>query len=582
LRLTDEQKIAVCFDGHVCLTACPGSGKTRSIVAKLLRSLDLVRDTPHRVACITYTRAAVFEIEKRIRILGSAGDEDLCEISTIHAFCQNNVFRHYHWRLGLYEEGYSVLSPDSEEYRGFVLQIVRQFELSNYAKNEFEQLNRTTDGQPIVTNNITPDAAVAFWDLLERNSYVDFCNLVYFSYLLLNRYPSISHFLSARFPVVLVDEFQDTTDLQVEILRMIAQHQRTRFFIVGDPEQSIFGFAGARPQLMEEFSQTIKAETLSLSGNFRSSPRIVSCAESLIKREPEMFSTGAARDFVEIPAIVHAKSYFEGITDHFLPALEALRIPLGEAAILAHSFFDLLPLGRALRAYGIPIAGPGSRPYRKRSHLYAGLAEQLCCYVDSPNPLQIPHIEKELFYLSQNITGRPNFRIFTFNGRRVVFRLLRMAECLRERSEGAIDWLVTSSTMTADILCEEEIISKIHRKRLSESAEEIIQEIRGQRDIDANNLTIADLGVFASPDKNLKLMTMHRAKGREFQAVALISLHDGQIPYWNYYSPLTDEVMAEARRLFYVGITRAERLLYMFTSEENKRPHSRFLHEINI
>ena len=88
--------------------------------------------------------------------------------------------------------------------------------------------------------------------------------------------------------------------------------------------------------------------------------------------------------------------------------------------------------------------------------------------------------------------------------------------------------------------------------------------------------------MFASPDENLKLLTLHGAKGREFSAVALISLHDGRIPYHNRYNPLTQAGLEESRRLFYVGITRAKRLLMLFTDEQDYRPRCRFLDDIGL
>jgi DNA helicase II / ATP-dependent DNA helicase PcrA len=99
-----------------------------------------------------------------------------------------------------------------------------------------------------------------------------------------------------------VDEFQDTTDLQVEILALISDQKRTRFFLVGDPYQSIFHFAGARPDLAEQFASRIAARTdKQLSGNFRSSNPLVSQANKLYSRTPTMTAVGHAARYVEQP-----------------------------------------------------------------------------------------------------------------------------------------------------------------------------------------------------------------------------------------------------------------------------------------
>jgi DNA helicase II / ATP-dependent DNA helicase PcrA len=116
MKLTDEQRAAVIEPGNVMLVACPGSGKTRAIVAKLLRAVEAVRGTPRRVACITYTNAAVHEIEQRLRTYGSTGDEELCDVSTIHSFCLNNILRHFFWKLPECRNGFVVLPSDSEVF----------------------------------------------------------------------------------------------------------------------------------------------------------------------------------------------------------------------------------------------------------------------------------------------------------------------------------------------------------------------------------------------------------------------------------------------------------------------------------
>lgn len=110
MRLTSEQRAAIEHNGHVMLSACPGSGKTRVIISKLLRAIDVVRGTPRAAACITYTNAAVQEIEARLRRHIQVGDDRHFEISTIHAFCLQYIFRPFAHRLKGYEEGFQVLT----------------------------------------------------------------------------------------------------------------------------------------------------------------------------------------------------------------------------------------------------------------------------------------------------------------------------------------------------------------------------------------------------------------------------------------------------------------------------------------
>jgi DNA helicase-2/ATP-dependent DNA helicase PcrA len=171
--------------------------------------------------------------------------------------------------------------------------------------------------------------AEAYWKRCSDLGFIDFANIIYCSLRLLREHPEVLDAIASRFAWILVDEFQDTTDLQVESLTLIAKKGRTRFLLVGDPFQSIYRFAGARPDLADKFAAEINARTdFSLSGNFRSSKPIVGNAELLFVRSPAMEALGEAKKFTEVPSLQHGTSAFAVIMDYFLPALAALGIPV--------------------------------------------------------------------------------------------------------------------------------------------------------------------------------------------------------------------------------------------------------------
>lgn len=581
MRLTEEQKDAVRCDEDLMLTACPGSGKTRVIISKLSRVIEDVRDTPRAVACITYTNTAVHEIEARLRHHIQPGDDAYYDICTIHSFCLNHVFRPFCHLIKGYKNGFKVLTPDSAEFEQYVTATCEQFNRYNLTFRDFEeftQLRVSVDGHPVGNalerGALTPDMARAYWKRIREAGFIDFANIIYYSYVLVQKRPEILSYVSAKFAWILVDEFQDTTDLQVEILSLIAGGERTRFLLVGDPCQSIFGFAGARPDLADEFAARIGARTdMQLSGNFRSSPPIISDANILYPRTPPMKAVGRARKYTDPSVWEHGDTVFEVITDYFLPALEGLDIPVGDAAILARTWYTLFPLGRQLREYGVSIVGPGARPYR-RNRLFAPLAEQVCGYLMEPDPESIVAIERTLFNTVLDATGRTYFNIFSYRGRVVVFRLLDSARQLHGVHMGGIAWLEAAARAFADILIEEEYLSPQETDLFTMSVEEMNRDMRNNR-VDLANLTIADLGIYASPDAALKLSTLHNAKGREYRAVAMIDLHEGRIPI---YFATTAEEIEEEKRLFYVGVTRAEQfLLYVTDCADHRNIPTRFL-----
>ena len=207
----------------------------------------------------------------------------------------------------------------------------------------------------------------------------------------------------------------------------------------------------------------------------------------------------------------------------------------------------LLHLGRQLRDYGVPIFGPGSRPY-KRTHLFALLAEQICEEIEHSDPKLIPRIEKELFKLITNITGSPNFDVYSYAGRTTVFRMIRIGRTLRYEHEEGIIWLRAVAREFAAVLWEGEFLPKACGHLLIESVNDMERDMF-DRQVDVVNLTVNDLGMFANYEGSMKLLTMHRAKGREFDAVAIVDLHDGRVPH---FSAESAEEIDEARRLLYV------------------------------
>ena len=149
----------------------------------------------------------------------------------------------------------------------------------------------------------------------------------------------------------------------------------------------------------------------------------------------------------------------------------------------------------------------------------------------------------------------------------------------RKSNPRGVDWLVVSAGAFETILCGSGLISECFRGALTESANEIVKDLIKNK-VDINNLSTEDLGLFASTDRNLHLLTMHKAKGREFDAVAVVDLHDGRVPDFRAIKDGDLKRIEEDKRLLYVSITRARRFLMYVTDEEDRRSSpSRFLCE---
>ena len=419
--LNDEQRAAVADDGHRCLMSCPGSGKTRTIVAKMLQCVDRVRGTARKVGCITYTNAGVDEIEDRLRRRGSSSDDGSYEVGTIHSFCLNNVLRPFFYRLPELANGFQVVAPDDVWFRNAAAGVMQKHGIKSWAEERFGQIQREPGGKVFVPDGISAAAAAEFLAAADAASCVTLSDIVYYSYRLLVEQAFISRGLGSRFAWLLIDEFQDTSMCQAEILKEIHKCGRTKFFLVGDVNQSILGFAGARPTVMSEIAEHIGAQTnVRLVGNYRCSKRIIAYAERLCPISPPMQAVGQSRDFSIEPRHVHAASSLEAVFEHFLPAVDELGVPLGEAAVLAPQWPALYHLARGLRQREVPVIGPGARPY-KRSRDFAQFAENACAYLEKPDASLATAVQRALFIMLLNVTGTPDWRVYSYQGSEFCF-----------------------------------------------------------------------------------------------------------------------------------------------------------------
>jgi DNA helicase-2/ATP-dependent DNA helicase PcrA len=275
------------------------------------------------------------------------------------------------------------------------------------------------------------------------------------------------------------------------------------------------------------------------------------------------------------PQYIHQPTVFEALQDYFLPTLAELDIDYGNVAIIAPDWFTLFPIGHFLRNYGIPIKGPGARPYRG-TQIFARLAEFVCAYLERPIPRLIRSIQRELHRIIQDATREDRFDIYSYSGLVTIFRIIQAGATHRSRIPSAEQWLTTAAQDFGAILVKDGFLPESAIHLLSESATVMCDQMRRNRDVDLANMSVSDLGLFAATDTSIHLLTMHAAKGMEFEAVALVGLHDGQIPNPRH-SQTADEI-DEKRRLFYVAITRAKRYL-LYVTDQGRRVNvpSRFL-----
>jgi DNA helicase II / ATP-dependent DNA helicase PcrA len=372
--LNPEQEAAIREPGNVFLVACPGSGKTKTLTYKIADQLLRLQSDKQYVVAITYTHRAADEIQERIELLGV--DTTKLWIGTIHSFCLEWIIKPYaiyHEALGY---GYRVIDGhDSDRMlsdlcRPYRYPTIKPWDCGHYYTSTGRRLS-SLDIKKHPTINAILDQYVS---QLSKNRQIDFELILRYAHELVVRNPSISVLLGSIFSCILVDEYQDTKEIQYAIIASILKAGRGKVetFIVGDPNQAIFGSLGGFAITVEEFEAMagIKLTLMKLSRNYRSSERIITYFGNFSVYPTEISSAAEHKDYVSLISFDQAttKDDLESELIRLIRHnIEALGILPHEVCVLAPQWVHLASMTRRLVA-ALPeykFDGPGMVPFAR-------------------------------------------------------------------------------------------------------------------------------------------------------------------------------------------------------------------------
>ena len=272
--LNDQQNLAVQQNGHVLLTACPGSGKTRVIIHKLAYELSqLDENSKKRIVAVTFTVRASEEIFRRLNAMGINSDKIWS--GTLHAFCLEWIIKPYSCYFPELKNGYSIADET------FCSELIGSLK-DEYGLKQIEPVNLrfNRDGSFIESKKVKKELILQYHSVLKSKKLIDFELLLFYSYKILLNNPKIQKTLSNLFKLICVDEYQDTQDLLYAIISSIikAGNGNTSLFLVGDTDQAIYASLGGVAKNIEEIKGEIDnmpITPLTLTGNYRSNQRII-------------------------------------------------------------------------------------------------------------------------------------------------------------------------------------------------------------------------------------------------------------------------------------------------------------------
>lgn len=574
LRPNDKQWQAYESAGHCVLLAGPGSGKTKTLTVKLARMLSEDVEDPRGIACITYNNECARELETRLEAFGIAPGGRVF-IGTVHSFSLTQILLPYAKVAGLgLPDDFAVATRKQtraalETAHAQVIQGADnpqtwEFRLSGHRRRF---LNRNVEAWKTLNPQLTR-LVEAYETELRKMGVIDFDDMPLLALRALAEHTWLRKALAAKYPILAVDEYQDLGRALHSMVMGLCFSAGIRLFAVGDVDQSIYGFTGANPELLRKLSERADVETVRLGLNYRCGSQIVTASEYALGemrgyRAPDGAHEGAIYCHPCAGGYAGQARY---LFNQLIPEMCARRpnLNLGEIAVLYPAAFigDEVAFAAADNGYAV-IRTDGNALYPRGSRLMRWLEQcaMWCCGGWRSGQPRISRVINGGVRLFHEVLGSDEDRL--------KFQRSLVAALWDRRDEtiSLHDWLFA--------LRDEIIRPNIGQARSLADELETLNIFIGRLGLtgDVDDFPLGEFAGIGTGLDRINLSTLHSAKGREFDVVILFGMEEGRLPRNN----ASEADVREARRLFYVGFTRARHEIHLMYAQANP---SRFVTEV--
>ncbi len=627
--MNPKQKDAVvCTQGPLLIMAGAGSGKTRVLTHRIAYLIEEKNVNPWNILAITFTNKAAKEMKERVTRLMKEGGSDVW-VSTFHSMCVR-ILRRDIDRIG-YTKAFTISDPS--EQQTLMKRILKERnidpkkynprailgEISN-AKNELDTPEDYRKRAGSFFEKIVADCYDDYQRELRRNQAVDFDDLIMLAIRLFKESPETLDYYQNKFHYIHVDEYQDTNEAQYTLVNMLAERFKN-LCVVGDADQSIYGWRGANMENILNFEKDYPdATTVLLEQNYRSTKFILQAANDVIGNNSKRKVKKLWTDNHDGEKITYYRGQSEGDESRYVISkiqeeMKANHYNYGDFAVLyrtnaqsrviedsllksnipykmvgGHKFYDRKEI-RDVLAYLRLIANPDDNMSFERvvnvpkRGIGPGTIEKLRT---SSNQYDWSLLETALNVSITPISGKAANELEAFGF---------MMKDLRQMQEYVpvtelVEEVLKRSGYQKSLELERTLESETRLENIQEFLT-VTQQFEKENTEDKSLLTfLTDLALVSDldnleeePQSEVTLMTLHAAKGLEFPIVFLIGLEEGIFPLSR--SMMEEDQLEEERRLAYVGITRAEKKLYITNAysrvlygRTQSNSASRFINEI--
>ncbi|WP_407270329.1 ATP-dependent helicase [Radiobacillus sp. PE A8.2] len=624
-NINEKQKQAVMTtEGYIRVVAGAGSGKTKALTKRYAYIIEHLGIDPSNILCVTFTNKAATEMKRRVRaLIGSGYDTGL--ITTYHGFCVRVLredIHHLH-----YPKQFIIL--DEEDQKTILREIYEELNLT-IRYNSFNNILKRiadykmdpayvrliTDPKPTInpSADVDLDMQIIKMYLLKQKKVfgLDFDDLINFTFILFEDFNQVLDKWQTRLHYIQVDEFQDSSLRQIRLVNMLSDTNKN-LFVVGDPDQTIYEWRGARPEYFVNFDKGHPScITIILNQNYRSTPEILDVGNALIKKnslriDKDMFTNNRNGLRVIHYHAKHEDDEIKWITEKIIELLNKKQSKKSDIAILYRASFLSRFLEQGLIRENIDYTIFGGIKFFQRKEIKDALAYlRMISAADDLSFLRVVNTpkrnigKKRIQFIKEkadqeHLTYYNTLKKYAadplFNGTKALeflslverykreYRKLSVSELLQKLlTESGYDKFLREDGDQNRIDNLAEFFNSIvtYEQAIGEELmlEEYLQQITLYTDSDKED----------SKD-SVKLMTIHTAKGLEFPYVFLCGMTDGILPSSRSLEERKLKALEEERRLTYVAITRAEKEMYITESEGVsrrgiKKYPSRFIFEI--
>ena len=545
----EQYKATVHIEGPAVVLAGPGTGKTRVLTHRIAYLVKENKAEPGAILAITFTNQAAEEMRERVeKLLAHNAKNETPTISTFHAFG-------YQWIKSHIEETgrnacFTLL--DDATKRAMVQNL---FQCNRQETREYIRIFTAIKQEAVSTDLMEKysqkEAFLHYQDELEKYNAFDLDDLIYLPVQIIEKKPELQEVLQTSYTHILVDEFQDINRMQYQLLRLMAPDSNSSLFIIGDPNQAIYGFRGSSAKFISRFVQDYpEAGRFKLHTSYRCSDRILKASGNVIQEDG-----------------------LEGLQDGVKIKIAPQQTDKSEAEYIARTIEDL---------------SGGLRFFSMDSHVTQGEKEHsieslsdfaILCRTKS----QMKAIEKALkdHTIPYQVIAEDEFFFHPFVKlvREILEFSLNSRNSLLQKLIQQTNRIQNTPTLIESINAQESLLEKLNiiGQSISELQEEELQLMEKlkekctpyKNDLHAF-LRYLSLGTardtYEYNTEKVTLMTLHASKGLEFPCVFIAGVENGLIPYSLYQRQQTDH--EEEKRLLYVGMTRAKSYLYLTHSKK--------------